>query len=97
MPDFDFMPADISNWLVPLSRPIAPTSGPLREMHNLLDARRAIEEDLPIYLHDTIRWGVVRRALILAAKLNTLDQVERASRLLATAIKNEGWQISQRP
>lgn len=89
------MAADDSNWLVPLAPPVKPRGGPLREMHTLLDAKRAIEEDLPIHLHDTIRWGVVRRALDLAAKLNTVEQVERASRFLSAAIQNEGWRTTQ--
>ena len=81
-----------SNWYyAPLTRPVIPRQGPLRVMWTLTDAREAIERDLPLRLKDEVRWATVRRALELAATLNSPSLVERATGLLEIAMAVEGW------
>ena len=79
------------HWHEELTFRIARKSGPLRVMSTLLDANRAITQDLPAGYLKRPHWLKAGQALIKAAESGVPADIAVATELLVQAVEHEGW------
>jgi hypothetical protein len=79
------------NWSKELTYTITPKSGPMRGMETLLDANRAISEDLPKGLLKRHHWFSAGALLVRASETGLDADVRKATEALLNAIEREGW------
>ena len=79
-------------WSACLAFRISPKSGPLRVMNTLLDASRAITQDLPAeYLKQKPYWREVGWSVFKAADTGSAIDIRVATEVLVQAIESESW------
>jgi hypothetical protein len=78
-------------WHAELAYPITPKSGPLRAMHTLLDANRALTQDLPKGWLKQPRWAAAGKILVAAGERGLPGDIRAATEVLVAAIEREGW------
>jgi len=79
------------HWLAELAYRITPKSGPLRAMQTLLDANRALTQDLPKGWLKRPRWAAVGKILVAAGERGLPGDIRAATEVLIAAIEREGW------
>jgi hypothetical protein len=79
------------HWKKELAYVITPRSGPVRAMATLLDANRAIIEDLPHGWIKRPHWRQAGWRLIEAADSGVRTDISDASELVLDALNREGW------
>jgi len=79
------------HWHEELAFRIARKSGPLRVMNTLLDANRAITQDLPTGYLKRPHWLEAGQALMKAADSGERADIAVATELLVQAVDHEGW------
>ena len=78
-------------WDKPLTYVITPKSGPLRKMVSLLDANRALIEELPKGYLKRAHWLRAGKALVTAAETGKSRDIECAFEAIVAALDEEGW------
>ena len=78
-------------WSGELAYLIKPKSGPVRVMHTLLDANRALMDDLAPQTRRRAHWQYAGWLLIKAAQTGNSDDVVAATDSLVDALDIEGW------
>jgi hypothetical protein len=78
-------------WTVPLAFVITPKSGPLRQMTTLLDANRALTQDLPRGYLKRSHWLRAGQQLVTAAETCLPADNRAAFEEIVTALECEGW------
>ncbi len=78
-------------WDKPLTYVITPKSGPLRKMVSLLDANRALIEELPKGYLKRAHWLRAGKALVTAAETGKSRDIECAFEAIVAALDGEGW------
>jgi hypothetical protein len=84
-------------WMAPLLYTVTPKSGPMRSMTTLLDANRALTEDLPRGSLKIPRWRDVAIRLVRASETGERGDIESATAELVFALTKEGWMNRQPP
>jgi hypothetical protein len=79
------------HWTKELAYTITPKSGPMRGMGTLLDANRAISEDLPKALLKRHHWFSAGTLLVRASITGGDADIQRATDELLKAVEREGW------
>ena len=79
------------HWQKELAYPITPKSGPMRRMATLLDANRALAQDLPRALFKKPYWLGVGKLLVLAAETGRPADIREATENLLEVIDRQGW------
>jgi hypothetical protein len=83
------------NWQKELAYTITPKSGPMRRMESLLDANRALVQDLPPGLIKTQHWHRVGNLLVHAAESGRAADILEATENLLDEIDRQGWMTRQ--
>jgi hypothetical protein len=78
-------------WNKELTYWITPKSGPIRSMETLLDANRALSQDLPRTFLKRPHWLGAGALLVRAAETGGDKDIRRATDGLVNAIEHEGW------
>jgi hypothetical protein len=84
------------NWKTELAFFITPKSGPMRPMETLLDANRAMLDDVPVEDRTQAHWIRAKRAILKAAETASDQDVRKATDALLNAIIAEGWMTHRR-
>jgi hypothetical protein len=79
------------HWTKQLAYTITPKSGPMRRMETLLDANRALSNDLPTGLLKRDHWLAAGKLLVHASETGAAADVQMATDELVKAIEREGW------
>jgi hypothetical protein len=79
------------NWTKELAYTITPKSGPMRKMETLLDANRAISEDIPKGSLKRHPWFSAGSLLLRASVTETAADIRRATDAVLNAVEREGW------
>ena len=79
------------NWSKPLAYTITPKSGPMRSMETLLDANRALTNDLPNGFLKRDHWLAAGKLLVHASETGAERDVQKATEELVKAVEREGW------
>lgn len=79
------------HWLRRLAFRITPKRGPLRSMETLLDANRALTNDLPAGYLRRRKWLETGKTLVEAAESGSDPIIREATEKLLAAIEEEGW------
>ena len=79
------------NWSKQLSYTITPKSGPMRRMETLLDANRALTDDLPKGFLKRDHWLAAGKQLVHASETGAERDIQKATDELFKAIESEGW------
>ena len=79
------------HWTKQLVYPITPKSGPMRGMETLIDANRAISEDLPKSFLKRHHWFSAETLLVRASVTGVDGDIKRATDELLKAVEREGW------
>ena len=79
------------HWHKELAYTITPKSGPLRRMETLLDANRALVQDLSRDVLKKPHWHRVGNLLVLAAESGRPVDIREATEQLLQVIDREGW------
>lgn len=85
------------NWQIELAYLITPKSGPMRPMATLVDANRAILDDVPTHARRQEHWIQAKRAVLAAAETGSAQDVQAATDALLNAVMSEGWMSRPRP
>ncbi len=85
------------NWHRELVFRITPKSGPLRPLETLLDASRAMMQDLSSGDRRKPFWRDAGWAVVEAVDRDSYASVARATECLVTALDAEGWMMAKRP
>jgi hypothetical protein len=83
------------HWQMELAYTITPKSGPMRRMESLLDANRALVQDLPPGLIKKPRWHRVGNLLVQAAESGQAADILEATETLLSEIDHQGWMTRQ--
>ena len=78
-------------WSKQLAFTITPKSGPMRSMETLLDANRAISEDLPKGSSKRHQWFSAGTLLVRASITGSTADIQKATDALVKALDSEGW------
>jgi len=78
-------------WDAELAYRITPKSGPMRAMQTLLDANRALTQDLPKGSLKQPRWSAVGKILVAAGERGLPGDIRAATEVLLASIEREGW------
>ena len=78
-------------WREELAFRITPKGGPLRVMETLLDANRAITQDMPKAFLKKPHWQNAGWALYRAAETGDRADILVATELLVLAVETEDW------
>ena len=79
------------HWSKELAYTITPKSGPMRRMATLLDANRAISEDLPPGFSKRHQWFSAGMLLVRASITGSDPDILRATEAMLKAIDSEDW------
>lgn len=79
------------HWTKELAYLITPKSGPMRRMGTLLDANRAISEDIPKSFLKRHHWFSAGALLVRASVTGADSDIKRATDELLKAVEREGW------
>jgi hypothetical protein len=79
------------HWTTHLAYTITPKSGPMRRMETLLDANRALSNDLPTGFLKRDHWLAAGKQLVHASETGAAADVQMAADELVKAIEHEGW------
>ena len=79
------------HWTEQLAYTIPPKSGPMRGMETLLDANRAISDDLPAGFLKRYHWLAAGKLLVHASQTGRDADIKRATDELLNAVQREGW------
>jgi len=79
------------HWTKQLAYTITPKSGPMRSMETLLDANRALSNDLPRELFKRDHWLAAGKLLVHASETGAAADIQRATDELLKVIESEGW------
>jgi hypothetical protein len=79
------------HWTKELTYTITPKSGPMRGMSTLIDANRAISEDLPKGFLKRHHWLAAGKLLVHASETGRDADIKRATDELVNAVQREGW------
>jgi hypothetical protein len=79
------------HWTEQLAYTITPKSGPMRGMETLLDANRAISDDLPKGFSKRRRWFSAGMLLVRASITGSAADIQTATDALLKAVESEGW------
>jgi hypothetical protein len=79
------------HWQKELAYTITPKSGPMRSMETLLDANRALVQDLPRAIFKTPHWHRAGSLLVLAAETGRPVDIREATEKLLEVIDRQGW------
>lgn len=79
------------NWSNELAYYVTPKSGPMRPMETLLDANRALLDDLSPAIRRRPHWVAVKRLLLAAATSAEPVDIRLATDGLVRALEAEGW------
>jgi hypothetical protein len=79
------------HWSKQLTYTITPKSGPMRGMETLLDANRAISEDLPRGFLKRYHWLAAGKLLVHASETGRDADIKRATNEMLNAVQREGW------
>jgi len=79
------------HWHKELAYTITPKSGPIRRMETLLDANRALVQDLPPGLIKKLHWHRVGNLLVRAAESGRAVDILEATEKLVEEIDHQGW------
>ena len=79
------------HWTTPLAYTITPKSGPMRRMETLLEANRALSNDLPRELFKRDHWLAAGKLLMHASETGAGADIQRATDELLKAVESEGW------
>jgi hypothetical protein len=79
------------HWQKELAYTITPKSGPMRRMETLLDANRALVQDLPPGLIKTPHWHRIGNLLVNAAESGRAVDILKATDNLVDEIDHQGW------
>ena len=79
------------HWQSRLAFRITPKSGPVRSMETLLDANRALTNDLPAGYLRRHKWLETGKTLVEAAESGSSATIREATEKLLAAIEEEGW------
>lgn len=85
------------NWNAELAYFVTPKSGPMRPMRTLIDANRALLDDLPFGCRRRPHWAAFGRLLLIAADTASIIDVRLATDALVRALEAEGWMTRARP
>ena len=85
------------HWTTPLAYTITPKSGPMRRMETLLDANRALTNDLPKGFLKRDHWLAAGKLLVHAAETGRDADIKRATDELLNAVESEGWMNRDAP
>jgi hypothetical protein len=80
-----------THWTKELTYTITPKSGPMRSMETLLDANRAISEDLPAGFLKRYHWLAAGKLLLHASETGRVADINRATNELLNTVQREGW------
>ena len=83
------------HWQKELAYTITPKSGPMRRMESLLDANRALVQDLPPGFIKTPHWLRVGNLLVHAAESGRAADILEATETLVNEIDHQGWMTRQ--
>ena len=83
------------HWQKELAYTITPKSGPMRRMESLLDANRALVQDLPPGLIKKPQWRRVGSLLVQAAESGRAADILEATENLVNEIDRQGWMTRQ--
>jgi hypothetical protein len=83
------------HWQKELAYTITPKSGPMRRMESLLDANRALVQDLPPGLIKKPHWHRVGNLLVRAAESGRAADILEATENLLNEIDHQGWMTRQ--
>jgi hypothetical protein len=83
-------------WNTELAYFITPKSGPMRPMATLLDANRAILDEVPAEDRTQAHWVRAKRAILRAAETAADHDVRTATDALMNALIAEGWMNRRR-
>ena len=78
-------------WNEKLAYTITPKSGPMRGMETLLDANRAISEDLPRGYTKRHHWFSAGMLLVRASYTGSAADIQKATDAVVNALEREGW------
>jgi hypothetical protein len=84
-------------WAKELAYTITPKSGPMRKMETLLDANRALTNDLPKSSRKRPHWLAAGMFLVRASETGTEADIRRATDELVNALEYESWMNRPRP
>jgi hypothetical protein len=84
------------HWQKDLSYTITPKRGPMRRMETLLDANRALVQDLPPGSFKEPPWRLVGNLLVLAAASGRAVDIREATEQLLQTIDRQGWMERRR-
>jgi hypothetical protein len=79
------------HWTKQFAYTITPKSGPMRSMETLIDANRAISEDMPKGFLKRYHWLAAGKELVHAAETGRDADIKRATDELLNAVQREGW------
>jgi hypothetical protein len=79
------------HWSKQLTYTITPKSGPMRSMETLIDANRAISEDMPKGFLKRYHWLAAGKLLVHASETGLDADIKRATDELLNAVQREGW------
>ena len=79
------------HWTKELAYRITPKSGPMRSMETLLDANRAISEDLPKGFLKRHQWFSAGALLVRASATGSDADIRKATEAVLKAVEREGW------
>jgi hypothetical protein len=79
------------HWSKQLAYTITPKSGPMRSMETLLDANRAISEDLPRGFLKRYHWLAAGKLLEHASETGRDADIKSAADEMLNAVQREGW------
>ncbi len=79
------------HWTKQLTYTITPKSGPMRSMETLLDANRALSNDLPKGFLKRDHWLAAGKLLVHASETGAEADVQKATYELLKAVEREGW------
>ena len=79
------------HWTEQLAYTITPKSGPMRRMETLLDANRAISEDIPREVRKHHQWFSAGTLLVRASITGSAADIQKATDAVLKAVESEGW------
>jgi len=79
------------HWSKQLAYTITPKSGPMRSMETLLDANRALSNDLPKGFLKRDNWLAAGKLLVHASETGAAADIQRATDELLKVVESEGW------
>jgi hypothetical protein len=79
------------HWNAELAYSIVPERGPVRPLTTLLDANRAILDDVPSKRGREKHWMQAKQLLLIAAETGIEEDVRSATDALFNALAVEGW------